>query len=332
MFGTRLPDLVALRMLVAVGETGSLTSASVALAVSQQAVSARMRTLEGQLGTALVARSPRGSTLTENGRLVAGWAREVLEAADRLAAAVDTLRAGAAAHLHVAASLTIAEHLLPRWLIAFREGQARPGQARPGRAREGQVTTVHLTATNSASVIDLVRSGSHALGFVETPDIPTDLQSLVIASDELVLVVAPGHPWARRRSGISAAELAATPLISREAGSGTRRSLEHTLAQLPRPLAMIEPAAELPTTAAIRATVVAGRVPAVLSALAVGDDVASGRLVAVRLTDVRLVRPLTAIWRAAVRAHPNAALPDAALDLLAVAHAAGPSDRRSLAT
>jgi hypothetical protein len=37
MFGTRLPDLVALRMLVAVGETGSLTSASVALAVSQQA-------------------------------------------------------------------------------------------------------------------------------------------------------------------------------------------------------------------------------------------------------------------------------------------------------
>lgn len=327
MFGTRLPDLVALRMLVAVGETGSLTSASVALAVSQQAVSARMRTLESQLGTALVARSRRGSTLTENGRLVAGWAREVLEAADRLAAAVDTLRAGAAAHLHVAASLTIAEHLLPRWLIAFREGQARPG-----RPRDDLVTTVHLTATNSASVIDLVRSGSHALGFVETPDIPTDLQSLVIASDELVLVVAPGHPWARRRSGISAAELAATPLISREAGSGTRRSLEHTLAQLPRPLAMIEPAAELPTTAAIRATVVAGRVPAVLSALAVGDDVASGRLVAVRLTDVRLVRPLTAIWRPAVRAHPNAALPNAALDLLAVAHAAGPSDPRALAT
>jgi hypothetical protein len=76
MFGTRLPDLVALRMLVAVGETGSLTSASVALAVSQQAVSARMRALESQLGTGLVARSRRGSSPAGRGRFwrqPTGW-------------------------------------------------------------------------------------------------------------------------------------------------------------------------------------------------------------------------------------------------------------------
>ena len=49
--------------------------------------------------------------------------------------------------------------------------------------------------------------------------------------------------------------------------------------------------------AAVRAAVVRGAGPAVLSVLAVRDDLALGRLVRVRIADARLVRPLTAVWR-----------------------------------
>ena len=69
-----------------------------------------------QIGSALLTRTPRGSTLTESGALVAGWAAEVLAAAERLDAGIASLRSDAARQLKVAASQTIAEHLLPLWL------------------------------------------------------------------------------------------------------------------------------------------------------------------------------------------------------------------------
>ncbi|MHB1171095.1 MAG: LysR family transcriptional regulator [Lacisediminihabitans sp.] len=299
MFGPHLPDLVALQMLVTVSETGSLTAASRKLGVTQQAVSARMRSVEGQIGVPLIVRSPRGSTLTEAGMLMAGWATDVLTAANRLDAAIESLRSDADTPLKVAASLTIAEHLLPRWLVALREHQDR--QNLPA-------IRVDLTVTNSASVIDLIRSGSHPLGFIETPEVPDDINSRLIASDELVVVVAPDHRWTRARGAITATELASTPLITRETGSGTRRALEHILAGLPQPLELKPAAAELPTTAAIRTAVAAGIAPAVLSILAVQDDITLGRIVPVRVKELRLTRALTAVWPATTSSPVGAAL------------------------
>ena len=45
------------------------------------------------------------------------WARGVLDAAEVMAAGISSLRAGRDARLQVAASMTVAEHLLPRWLV-----------------------------------------------------------------------------------------------------------------------------------------------------------------------------------------------------------------------
>jgi DNA-binding transcriptional LysR family regulator len=79
------PALATLRALLAVGESGSLSGAGRKLGISQQAVSARLRTLERNIDTPLAERSPRGASLTPAGVLVAGWAAEVLAAARRLA-------------------------------------------------------------------------------------------------------------------------------------------------------------------------------------------------------------------------------------------------------
>ncbi|HET9970314.1 MAG TPA: LysR substrate-binding domain-containing protein [Streptosporangiaceae bacterium] len=63
-------------------------------------------------------------------------------------------------------------------------------------------------------------------GFVEGPDLPDGLRAVTVSQDELTVVIAPGHPWIQRRSGITAAELADTALVTREAASGTRRFFE----------------------------------------------------------------------------------------------------------
>jgi len=276
-------DLVMLRMLTAVAETGSLSQTARRLGTTQQAVSARMRTLESRLGLSLLVRSAQGSRLTDTGTVVAGWAAEVVAAADRFDKAVAALASESGQQLRVAASLTVAEHLLPGWLVALRARAA--------------TTEVHLAAVNSRTVLDRVRSGDADLGFIETPDIPTDVATRAIASDELVIVVRPGHPWTRRSRGVSAIELAATPLIVRERGSGTREALVHAFALASEVTTVAEPAAVLPTTAAIRATVMASDSASVLSVLAVSDALRAGQLHRVRLSDLRIIRPITAVWK-----------------------------------
>src|ERR1700722_15431156 len=108
-------DLGALRALREGGRQGSIAAAAVR-GVSQQALSARMRTLERAMEVTLLARTPSGSRLTEQGRLVVGWAEDVLDAADRLEAGLRSIRSGVSHRLAIAASQTIAEHLVPHWL------------------------------------------------------------------------------------------------------------------------------------------------------------------------------------------------------------------------
>jgi DNA-binding transcriptional LysR family regulator len=182
--------------------------------------------------------------------------------------------------LRVAASMTVAEYLLPGWLTAL-------------RARDPD-TAVALTAGNSAEVASAVLDGSADIGFTEGPDLPRGLASRPVGTDRLTVVVPPGHPWARRRSGITAAELVATPLVAREPGSGTRRYLEGALHA--RGLERVRPVAELSSTTAIKSAVAAGIGPAVLSALAVAPELAAGTLRAVLVTDLDLTRRLLAVW------------------------------------
>jgi DNA-binding transcriptional LysR family regulator len=97
-----------------------------------------------------------------------------------------------------------------------------------------------------------------------------------------VVVARPDHPWARRRDPVGPAELA-TPLVSREAGSGTRDVLAAAVsAALGRRVSMPVALALSTTTAAVRA--------AVLSELTVTEDITARRLFRVPVAGVNLRR------------------------------------------
>src|ERR1700733_1787433 len=309
-------DLGALRALREAGRHGSMAAAASVLGVSQQALSARMRTLERTTGTTLLARTPSGSHLTEQGRLVVGWAEDVLDAADRLEAGLRSIRSGVSHRLAIAASQTIAEHLVPHWLVELRSvEQADVAQDVAAEQAGYPPTVVELTVANSTGVLELVRQGRAGLGFIETPHLPSDLITEHVRNDELLVVTAPGHPWASRRRPLELAQIAATPLVMRESGSGTRDTLtDHLAAQ--RPPLRPKIAMELGTSAAVRSAIAAGVGPGVLSRLAVRDDLVLGRLLAVEVAGPPLTRQLTAVWK------PDDPLPPEGRRLLAVATAA----------
>lgn len=278
---TALPDLDSLKLLVDVGELGSLGQAAKLAGIAQPSASKRIAQLERRLGLPLLERTPRGSTLTAEGKMVAGWAAQVLAAAQELMRAAEAVRHGEAAHLRVASSMTVAEYLVPRWLGEF-------------QSREAGVQ-IGLDVLNSADVAALVLSGAGGveLGFVEGPTVPDGLASRVVGTDRLVVVVAPGHPWARRRTVLRGAELAATPLVVRERGSGTRETLDVAFAGLHQ----ASPRLELGSNSAVKGAAQAGAAPAVLSGYAVEAELATGRLVEVPLAGLNLVRNLRAVWR-----------------------------------
>lgn len=272
------PELAALDLLRSVVELGSVSRAARAHGITQPSASSRIRTLERQLGVTVLDRSPTGSTPTPDGQLVAGWAAEVLRAAESLASGVASLQARRHGLLRLAASYTIAEYVLPPVLESFLAD--RPDDS------------VTLDVTNSRAVIERVERGMVDLGFVESPEVPSQLDQRLVGSDELVVVVAPRHPWAERRR-VPLAEFAITPLVLREHGSGTRESLEVELARLG--CAAPRSALDLGSISAVRIAVINGSSPTVISRLAVADDLTRGRLVEIDVPGLTIHRTLRAI-------------------------------------
>lgn len=289
-------DLQAARLLLLVEEHGSLGAAARVLGVTQPAASARLRSFEARWRLTLVERSPRGSRLTDDGLAVASWARSVWHEVDTMQAGLVALSGLRKADLTIAASLTIAEYVLPRWLAELR---GRLPQVQP-----------HLDVVNSQHVVERVREGTAAIGFIETPERPHGVESRAVGHDRLVVIATPDHPWARRRTPLTRHQLIAAAWVLREVGSGTRWTFESALRAQPRI------ALEAGSTTALLGAAIAGVGPAVVSGRAATAAIETGRLVAIP-TELDLGRPFVAVWSPARR------MTDAARELLLIAAESG---------
>lgn len=274
------PDLDSLELLVTIADLGSLSAAASTLGIAQPNASRRLSRLERRLGTRIFDRGARGSEPTIAGKVAVDHARRVLDAADGL---VEQVRyAAGQGPVRIVASQTIAEHLMPTFLASL--AADLPG------------ISVTFEVENTAGVISALRRARADLGFVEGGETPADLGTLVVGHDRLVGVVAPSHPWAQqesiRRDGVDDEQLAATPLIVREEGSGTREVLARALA----PHQAAEPSMVLHSNAAVRTAVAGGAGCALLSELVVAADLREGRLVQIPVRGVDLRRTLRAVW------------------------------------
>lgn len=73
-------NLHALRIFAKVAETKSVTQTADVLSLTQPAVTAQLRSIESEIGFRLFKRNGRGITLTEMGKILYPYARQVFEA------------------------------------------------------------------------------------------------------------------------------------------------------------------------------------------------------------------------------------------------------------
>lgn len=127
-----------------------------------------------------------------------------------------------------------------------------------------------------------MHEGTAELGFVEGVVDDPALTSRLVARDQLVIVVAPDHPWATE-APLTAAALAQGEWVLREPGSGTRSVFEAALEGFGVACTALRVALELPSNEAVRAAVEAGMGATALSASVAAPSLEAGLLHQVKL-------------------------------------------------
>ncbi|MEO8856264.1 MAG: LysR family transcriptional regulator [Burkholderiaceae bacterium] len=253
-------NLRQLEVFVATASTGSSRAAAQHISRSQSAASSALGELEAVLGAQLFDRTGRRLVLNENGRALLPRASALLDQAGDLQG---LLSGEYLTELKVAASLTIGEYLLPDLLAQWRRAHAH--------------AKVHMLIGNSSQVIDNVVGLAADIGFIEGPQIHSDLRVLPWKNDELVIVASPAYPRAGRV--LTSRQLSDAAWILREPGSGTRQASDRWLLQH---LDTLHIEFELHSTEAIKRLAAAGAGIACLSRHAVASDLARGSLVELR--------------------------------------------------
>jgi LysR family cyn operon transcriptional activator len=183
-------ELTPLRYFRAIAQHGHMTRAACALGVSQPALSAMLKKLEGEVGAELLHRTGRGVELTEAGRVFLLHAEDALRRADAGVQAVRELMGLERGSIRVGGGATATTYLLPPVVGAVR--RKHPG------------LRFYVREAGSNAVAAAVMSGELDLGIVTLPMADAaaeELLTIPLVEDELRLIVPPGKSSPQRHRG-----------------------------------------------------------------------------------------------------------------------------------
>jgi DNA-binding transcriptional LysR family regulator len=201
------PSLHALAVFLAVVDHETMTAAAEVEGISQPAISAHLKTLEGFFGTPLMERSGRRVRPTAAGNLVADYTRRILRLTDELTRAVADLEGLRAGRLVVGASSTVGEQMLPGVLGRFH--RAYPG------------VELVLSIGNTDGIAHRVLERELDIGIVGKPQEHPELEARPVFDDQLDIFVATDSLLATGEP-LRVADLDGQTFVLREAGSATR--------------------------------------------------------------------------------------------------------------
>ena len=287
----------SLRVFTEVAQSGSFSAAARRLGLTQPAVSFQVRALEKEYGSTLIDRSAGHCRLTEAGRSLLKYAREILESEEALRREMEGKRSEASGSLTVAASNVPGEYVLPRVLARYRERHP--------------LVDPRLVIADSAKVLESVRAGGADLGCVGYREEDKRLLYGPLCEDRLVFIAPPGHALAGRR-GLGPGDLEGETFLWREEGSGTRSHMARILGDLGLGKTVAD-SVQLGSTMAVIQAVAAGAGISLTSLWAAEAYIRQGKVAVLRLKGRGLRRDFHHVQ---LRRRPPAASAVAFLNLL----------------
>lgn len=274
-------DLSELEVLVAVAQEKGFSRAAERLGRTQPAVSQAIRRLEDDMGTRLVDRSSKDGTLTAAGQLLYAHAQRLLHLRRDAENEVRELRNLDRGNLAVAANEYTVLHLLGV-LARFRRRHPR--------------IRVEVKRSLASEIPSEVLGRDVEIGIVTYRPLQPGLTVVPLATDELVLLVAPSHALAGQAK-VSIRELGGEVFLAHNVRSPHRERVVKAFERNRTPLHIVM---ELPTLDAIHRLVAAGVGVALSPRRAAEAEIARGEVVPLTVTDLRLPRPVNLVYRTAV--------------------------------
>jgi len=265
-------DLRQLEILQAIAETGSFTACGRKLHVSQSAISRQILLLEEELGEPLFLRVGRQVRMTPAAEsLVQLGQRVFLDVRETVGTITDRTRE-LKGSLRLSGGMTVCLYVFPPLLKHLR--------------RVHPHLDVRVTVATAGRSVQEIRGGRVDAGLLTLPVEESDLVTVPVLREELLLVTPPTHPLARRRR-VMPRDLAGRPFIVFEAGSGTRRVIDHFFAT-----ENLEPTIVMDTenVEIIKAMVKTGLGIGIVPYQSVAREVKAGQLYCTRVDGYELVR------------------------------------------
>jgi DNA-binding transcriptional LysR family regulator len=277
-------DLQTLRIFLAVAHERSFSRAAAKVHRTQPAVSQAVRRLESDLGEELFDRSSKNGTLTDAGKVLQNYGQRLVRLAEETESAMRELRDLRRGRVLIGANEAAVHTLLP--LIAR------------FRLRHPQIA-IDVRRVPARQIAVEVQQGSLDFGALTFHPTEAGLLDVTVGSDELVLLVPPTHPFARR-SQVTMEDVAGEATVAHNDPSPARERVLRLFEQRRIALNIV---ISLPSLDGIKRAVEMQLGVALLPRRCAVTEIASGRLVALPVTGLSRKRQMTLVCRRAHRSH-----------------------------
>lgn len=260
----------------------SFTKAAAELFITQPAVSRHMQELEQQVGLALFERSGKQISLTRAGEVALRHAELIQANYRQLEYDLNALKGQRSGGLHIGASSTVAQYVLPPVLAHFHEKYAD--------------VAISLISGNTEHIEQALLNKDIEVGIVEGRTHLRELHYEPFIEDEIVLIAKMDHPLAQRDE-VTLEELKTYPMVLRERGSGTLEVIEYALKEQNIKLSDLTVAMYLGSTESIKSYLFHSRELAFISVNAVQNELRNGTFRIIDVKDLAITRYLYTIQR-----------------------------------
>ncbi len=272
-------DFGQIEAFVQVSAHNSFSRAAEVLQLTQPSITARIQSLEREVGEELFERGGRGVRLTDAGLVFRPYAQRILQTLAEGRDTIDEVRNVDAGHLYVGSALTISTYVLPRILHAF-------------RGRYGGVD-VSIRTGRSEQVLAMLQADEVQVGLVRSLSHP-EVETVHLYEDEIVLTVNPGHAFTASAT-TTVEDVASEPIVLFDRGSSYFGLIHGFFRQ-----AGVVPnvAMELDSLEATKRMVEEGLGIALVPLVTIERELETGLLVRIEIVDAPpLTRPISLIYK-----------------------------------
>ncbi len=278
-----------LKVFRTVAEHLNFRKAAEHLFLTQPAITLQIKALEDDLGIRLFDRAGNRVCLTPQGSLLLVYARKIAALVSRAEQELGAEEGKISGELSLGVSTTIAQYVLPRLLVPFRDEHPR--------------VEFSLHSGNTGEIVQLLLDNKLSIGLIEGPARDRGIRTEPFMQDELVLIMPPTFA----SDNMSRDQLVGSNLLMREQGSGSRRVVEMALEHAGIKLKSFKSVMNLDSTEAIKSAVEVGLGIGFVSRWAISKEIELGVLKVAELAGLKVERHFSLISRTGPEPHGPAA-------------------------